>query len=162
MTIQKTKPHAKDLRKGRDSKNNQIYLVTTVTYKRQKIFTDYFLGRIVIHAMQNQEHLQNIKSLAFVIMPDHLHWLFSLQNNNKLADVMKSVKGYSASKIQRIRKEQGKITSNQPLWQDGYHDHAMRKEEDLQKMARYIVANPLRAGIVKTVAEYSLWDAIWP
>ena len=111
--------------------------------------------------MQNQEYLQNIKSLAFVIMPDHFHWLFSLQNNNKLADVMKSVKGYSASKIQRIRKEQGKITSNQPLWQDGYHDHAMRKEEDLQKMARYIVANPLRAGIVKTVAEYSLWDAIW-
>jgi hypothetical protein len=32
---------------------------------------------------------------------------------------------------------------------------------DLQSVARYIVANPLRAGLVKHLGDYPLWDAIW-
>jgi hypothetical protein len=28
-------------------------------------------------------------------------------------------------------------------------------------MARYVVANPLRAGLVKRLGDYPLWDAIW-
>jgi len=136
-------PHAKDLRKGRYSQNNQIYLVTTVTQQRQQIFSNIYLGRIVVKAMQYQQQQQKIESLAFVIMPDHFHWLFALKNNHSLSIVMKSVKGYSGKKIQQIRREQGDISSNQPLWQDGYYDHAVRKEDDLKKMARYIIANPI-------------------
>ena len=149
MDIRKIKPHAKDLRKGRHSENNRIYLITAVTYKRQKIFTDLFLGRIVIKAMQYQQQ-QKINSLAFVIMPDHFHWLFSLQNDHSLATIMQSVKGYSGTQIQKIRHEKGGIIGS-PLWQDGYHNHAVRKEEDLQQIARYIVANPLRAKIVNKI-----------
>jgi len=160
MITRKPPPHAKDLRKGRYSENNQIYLITTVTHQRQKIFTDFTLGRIVIQAMKYQHQQQKLNSLAFVIMPDHLHWLFALQNSYSLSEVMQSVKGYSARKIQKINQEQGKINT-EPLWQDGYHDHAVRKEEDLKKMARYIIANPLRANLVKTIADYPLWDATW-
>jgi len=28
-------------------------------------------------------------------------------------------------------------------------------------MARYIVANPLRAGLVERIGDYPLWDATW-
>jgi putative transposase len=28
-------------------------------------------------------------------------------------------------------------------------------------VARYIVANPLRAGLVNRVEDYSHWDSIW-
>jgi len=47
------------------------------------------------------------------------------------------------------------------LWQKGYFDRALRREEDLKAMARYIVANPLRAGLVEHIGQYPLWDAIW-
>jgi putative transposase len=47
------------------------------------------------------------------------------------------------------------------IWQDGFHDHALRKEEAVIDAARYIVANPLRAGLVGSVKDYSHWDAIW-
>jgi len=47
------------------------------------------------------------------------------------------------------------------MWQDGFHDHAIRKEEDLADIARYVVANPLRAGLVRRIGDYSLWDSIW-
>lgn len=160
MDIKNTNPHAKDLRKGRHSENNRIYLITAVTHKRQKIFTDFYRGRIVIKAMQYQHQQQKINSLAFVIMPDHFHWLFSLQNDHSLATIMQSVKGYSGNKIQKNRQAKGGIIDS-PLWQDGCHDHAIRKEEDLQQIARYLVANPLRAKLVNKIADYPLWDAIW-
>jgi putative transposase len=65
-----------------------------------------------------------------------------LQNDNTLAEVMKNVKGTSSYLIQKNRRERGAIHLHHPLWQDGYHDRALRKEEDLQQIARYIVANP--------------------
>ena len=157
----KKSPHSKDLRKGRYSQHNQSYLVTTNTEQRQTVFTDFYLDRIVVQAMRHQHQEGNIQSLAFVLMPDHLHWLFTLQNDNSLAEVMKQVKGTSSFLIQKNRRERGDIQLYQPLWQEGYHDRALRKEEDLQQIARYIVANPLRAGLVKKIGDYPLWDAVW-
>ena len=52
-------------------------------------------------------------------------------------------------------------SSRRKIWQRGFYDRAIRKEDDLVTIARYIVANPLRAGIVKSAGQYSLWDAIW-
>jgi REP element-mobilizing transposase RayT len=161
MTTRKTKQHGKDLRKGRFSEKNRIYLVTTVTNQRQKIFTDFSLGRLVVYAIRYQHQQQKVNSIAFVVMPDHIHWLFALQNECSLAEVMHSVKGRSAHKIQKICRERNEISSRQALWQKGYHDHALRKEEDLKQVARYIIAHPIRAGIVDKIANYPLWDATW-
>ena len=47
------------------------------------------------------------------------------------------------------------------VWQPNYHDHAVRQDEDMRKMARYIVANPLTANLVERLGDYSLWDAVW-
>jgi putative transposase len=49
----------------------------------------------------------------------------------------------------------------EPIWQANYHDHAIRQDEDMRKIARYIVANPLRAGLVESINDYPLWDAVW-
>ena len=155
-------PHSKDLRKGRCSQNHRVYMITAVTYQRQQIFTDFQLGRIVINTMRQQYDNGLIDSLAFVIMPDHLHWLFSLQNDCTLAKLMHLVKGSSAFQIQKLQRQRGdRLNSKQRLWQNGYHDHAVRKEEDIKRFARYIVANPLRAGLVKRITDYPLWDAVW-
>ena len=68
---------------------------------------------------------------------------------------MQRIKGRSAISINRVFGNQGQ------LWQKGFHDRAIRKEEDLQAIARYVVANPLRAGLVNKIGDYPLWDAIW-
>ena len=47
------------------------------------------------------------------------------------------------------------------MGQDGYHDHALRQEEDLRAVARYIIANPVRAGLVERIGDYPHWDAAW-
>jgi len=48
-----------------------------------------------------------------------------------------------------------------PVWQKGYYDHAVRCDEDLRRLARYMIANPLRAGLVERIGDYPLWDAVW-
>lgn len=61
----------------------------------------------------------------------------------------------------RLLKGRSAHAIGKPIWQANYHDHAVRKEEDLKEIARYIVANPLRAKLVSRIGDYSLWDAVW-
>jgi len=140
------------LRKGRFSEPGRIYLVTFVTCQRKPVFTDLYCGRIVIRSMMFMT--DNVETLAYVIMPDHVHWLVELRNGS-LAHLIHSLKSFSAKEINKRRGWSGHI------WQKGFHDHAIRGEEDLTDIARYIVMNPIRAGLVKNCREYSLWDAVW-
>jgi len=87
-------------------------------------------------------------------MPDHLHWLIQLQAM-PLSKLVLQVKSRSAIAINKARATSGHV------WQKGFHDHALRREEDLTATARYVIANPLRAGLVKRVGEHPHWDAIW-
>ena len=150
------KPHSKDLRKGRVSIPGQIYLITTVTADRAPIFSSLQAGRILVQALRHQHQIGAVDSLAFVIMPDHLHWLFALAEGLSLPQVMGQTKRYSAMQLNRLLGRSGRT-----IWQDGFHDHAVRREEDLQAIAKYLVANPVRAGLVTHVGDYPLWDACW-
>ena len=102
-----------------------------------------------------EQQAGHVDSLAFVVMPDHLHWLFMLNGTRELAVVVNTVKSYSARKINSCRKSSGQV------WSVGYYDRAARSDDDIIQIARYIVANPLRAGLVENVAQYPLWDCIW-
>jgi len=142
----KPDPHSKSLRKGRRSIPNQIYLITATTKDRVTVFSDFYAARVLIHLLHTDPEA---KTLAFVVMPDHLHWLMQLAQIRSLSQVVASLKTLSAKKI------------GKPFWQEGYHDHALRQEEDLRAVARYIVANPLRAGLVTRIGDYPHWDSIW-
>ncbi|BBP66414.1 transposase [Pseudomonas sp. Cab53] len=142
------------LRIGRWAEPNRIYLLTANTLEREPVFGDYGLGRIVIHQFRAIEKCGIADSLAFVVMPDHFHWLIQLHRGS-LGQLMCQVKSLS---VRGVNEKSGRTGS---LWQQGYHDRALRREENLVKLARYVVANPLRAGLVKRFGDYPLWDAIW-
>ncbi|HEF4763132.1 TPA: transposase [Pseudomonas putida] len=142
------------LRIGRYTEQNRIYLLTANTLKREPVFKDYVLGRLVVHQFRQAQNEGFVDSLAWVVMPDHFHWLVQL-NKGSLGQLMCQTKSLSAGAINAAT---GRVGS---LWQQGFHDHALRKEEDLVRLARYVVANPLRAGLVEKLGDYPLWDAIW-
>ena len=144
-----------NLRKGRHSAPGQLYLVTTVTADRRALFADFTIARRVIVEMRRTHEAGALDSLAWVLMPDHLHWLFQLGESHTLAKVMQGFKGRSARAINRNAAPQLQI------WQRGYHDHALRTEEDVHEVARYIAANPLRASLVQRLGDYPHWDAAW-
>jgi len=140
------------LRYGRFSDTNQVYLITTVTDKRYPLFEDFHVGRILVRALYSQQ--DRAITLAFVVMPDHLHWLVQLKSG-KLSELVKKLKGTSSRHINQYLDRKGTI------WQAGFYDVAIRHEAHCLRTARYIVANPLRAGLVEAVTDYPLWDAIW-
>lgn len=150
------KPHSKSLRIGRYSEAGRIYVVTTLTANRKPLFTNLQLGRIMVNCMRHHHDHERVISLAFVVMPDHLHWLVQLNPHLSLSKLMQSLKSWTAREINSLQKSR-----QQPVWQPGYHDRALRKETDIKTVARYIVANPLRAGLVTSIMQYPLWDAIW-
>lgn len=77
------------LRKGRVSITGQAYLLTTVTAKREPIFSSLYLGRLVVSELQKLDRVGATKTLAYVLMPDHLHWLCQLQEVWTLPTVMR-------------------------------------------------------------------------
>ena len=148
-------PHqSHQLRIGRVSEQGRIYLVTVNTKDRQPIFTDWKMGRLVAQQFRHAEQEDLIQSLAWVVMPDHFHWLLELKSNS-LNHVVGRTKSRACLAINSSHGRTGSI------WQQSFHDHALRKEEDLKSLARYIILNPVRAGLVKRVGDYSLWDAVW-
>lgn len=145
----KTVSHGRDLRRGRYSETGRIYLVTAVTHGREPLFLDFPAARRVVLALRQEQELGRARTLAYVVMPEHIHWLLELGEGTDLSRLVGAVK----SVVAHARGGQ--------VWQAGFHDHALRREEDLAAVARYVVANPLRRGMVKRLADYPHWDAIW-
>jgi len=142
------------LRTGRYSETGRIYLLTAVVNRHERVFNDWHDGRLVVNELRRCSDAGLATSLAWVVMPDHLHWLVEL-NEGSLADLMCRVKSRSCQAYNRRHGRQGQ------LWQRGYYDRALRRDEDLRAAALYVVKNPVRAGLVGRLGDYPLWDAIW-
>ena len=137
-----------ELRIGRVSLPHHVYHITTCTEARQAVFEDFACARLVVAEMRELSDSGVLTSIAWVIMPDHVHWLFQLGDSLTLSQLMKRFQGRSA---QAVNQRLGRRGS---LWQRGFHDHGIRQDEDLRATARYIVANPLRAGLVQRIGDY--------
>ena len=143
------------LRKGRWSGPNQVYHLMFVTQAREPLFSDLFIARLLILALKREHDRNHVQSMAFAVMPDHVHWLISLGGRKSLAAVANNAKSRSARQIN------ARLCGHGQVWQKGYYDRAIRRDEDIEGIARYIVANPLRAGLVRSVRDYPYWDAMW-
>jgi len=157
--IASPRPHGKDLRKGRVSILGQAYSITWATDRRTPWFADFHLGRLVVASLRQAHDAGAVESLAFVVMPDYVHWLMVLRQGS-LPATMREVKGHSGFHVKQRLIERG-AELPRIIWQEGYYDHALRSEESLLDVARYIVMNPVRAGLVQSIREYPLWDAQW-
>ena len=143
------------LRIGRYSEPYRAYFVTTTLNQRKRYFSDFYCARLVVNEMRILHEAGDINSFAWVVMPDHIHWLFQLTEQKTLSEVMKYFKARSARKVNHYLQREG------TLWQKAFYDHAIRKDEDIKAIARYIVANPLKAKLVNRIGDYPLWDAIY-
>ena len=141
-----------DLLKGRFSETNRIYHITWVTLKRKPLFLELDKARTIIKSLKSAHEQGWCFSYCFVVMPDHVHWLVQLRSKT-LDELIHSIKSFTGN--QSILKTESQI------WQRGYFDQAIRSEAMLKPFARYIVSNPIRAGLVANIRDYPHWDAVW-
>jgi putative transposase len=78
---------------------------------------------------------------AFTVMSNHVHLMATLREDQKLSDVMRSIKGSTARECNL------KLGRSGSLWQHESYDRVLRWNEH-QAVARYIINNPVKAGVV--------------
>lgn len=155
MTITTKKPGYRALRRGRWSQPGQIYLLTFVTCNREALFSDWHAASLAAAILASADLWKGARLMCWVLMPDHWHGVVELKEGCSLSELINIVKGRSAYQINNALGRSG------PVWMAGFHDSALRREESLEQLARYVVANPVRAGLAKRAGDYPYWDAIW-
>ena len=143
------------LRRGRASEAHHVYLVTFATAHRRPLFADQALACIAAEALLDARAWERSKLLAWVLMPDHWHGLIELGAMDSLSIIVQKLKSNSA---RRMRTE---YPATGAVWEKGFHDRAIRTESTIKPAARYIVSNPLRAGLVSHPGEYPYWHSVW-
>jgi REP element-mobilizing transposase RayT len=142
------------LRHGRVSIPGQIYLLTTATHNRQRLFLDPARAQIASGVIHAASTWGDARLLAWVLMPDHWHGVLQF-GNEPLARAMNRFKGNFTRALNTS------LAIHERVWDRSFHDRALRADEDVRQAARYIVANPIRAGLAKNALDYPYWNAIW-
>jgi REP element-mobilizing transposase RayT len=136
------------------------YYITICTKERTTLFGNVdsngkmnlnAAGRIVADEWEKIPLLrQNVELDAYCIMPDHIHGIISLENEDAvnpehlakkdhwqsgcLGSVINQFKGACTKRIREI--------SPKFAWQRNFNDHIVRNEKDLERIRIYIQQNP--------------------
>lgn len=146
--IKSTPPASHRLRLHRVSLRSAIYLITTVTTKRQRLFVQPDAADLVAQSLQHFHERRYVHGYAWVVMPDHIHWLFQLRVGT-LANIMRVMKTWTSAQIRRHL-----TIPSKRLWQPGYHERRVRQNESLRNCIYYVVMNPVRWGLVTHPKQY--------
>lgn len=135
---------------------------TLVTYRRMPLFDDERARTLLGQIMRNVRQKTPFQTVAIVLLPDHLHTIWSLPpGDDDFSSRWKKIKAdfteqwlgsggtempVSASEARR---------GNRGVWQRRFIEHLIRDEEDLERHCDYIHYNPVKHGLVGRP-----WD--WP
>ncbi|MDP2965220.1 MAG: transposase [Pelolinea sp.] len=117
--------------------------ITCITHNRQPIFNARDNLGIFWKSIEMVNDNHPFDLIAYVILPDHFHWLIKMpENNPNFSKVMLSFKWNFTLNYKKLHK----IPTSLKLWQRGYWDHVIRNDKDLQTHLDYIHWNPLKHG----------------
>jgi len=128
-------------------KSGKTYAVTFVTRDRRELSPrerDITLSCLI------RSHRRVMYLHAAVVMSDHVHILCTPYERITLARLMQLLKSMSAHLIAKGRS----------IWQREYFDRIVRSDEDVRRKCEYILANPVRAGLVESIDDYR-WIWRW-
>ena len=128
-------------------KGLRIYFLTICTFTSRKIFINDATFKLNIKILEESSNKFEFDNLVYCYMPDHVHLVQIAQSEN--SDLIKFMKHYKQRSGFHYKKEFKKN-----LWQKGYYDHIVRKEERIFKIIRYILENPVRKKIVLNYRNY--------
>ena len=137
----------KNIRLSPEAYNNRIIHIIICTRKKTPLFANKDIAYSVKQQILDLSRLKQVKIYAYVIMPDHIHLLVSLGVWATPGDYLRNIKGNLSTFLR-------KKFDLQNIWQKGFYDHVMRKDEDLNSTVEYILNNPVRSGEVSHWSNY--------
>lgn len=90
---------------------------------------------------------------AWVVMPNHVHWLMTRSEDQKLEEILQAFKSYTAHEANKMLSRHGKF------WMDEYFDRHIRNERHFAATVRYIEQNPVKAKLCKKASDWPFSSA---
>jgi len=97
----------------------------------------------IIHKeiMGTPSHYHNVTIDKFVVMPNHVHMIIVIRNGDGAPRASRPTNALIPSIVAMLKKKTNKMYEF-TMWQDSYHDHIIRNEEEYRKIWKYIDENP--------------------
>jgi putative transposase len=141
------------------------YFFTVVTYRRRRILSTALGRRLLRQAMVVVRAKRPFDMPACVLLPDHLHCIWTLpEDNDDFPLRWRQIKewftrkylaaGGSALAVTEQQRRQGRLG----VWQSRYWEHRIRDEEDYLRHRDYIHLNPVKHGYVSTPEQWA-WSS---
>ncbi|HEY3093456.1 MAG TPA: transposase [Vicinamibacterales bacterium] len=123
------------------------YFLTICTFGRFPVFVDDTAVALVMVELTRTADDVPFSVIAYCFMPDHLHVL--VEGTHPAADFREFVRIFKQRSAFQWRQQHGTV-----LWQRSYFEHVLREDEAMVGVARYLLENPVRAGIVERPEDY--------
>ncbi|MBI5677728.1 MAG: transposase [Planctomycetes bacterium] len=143
----------------RSQEQGANFFFTVVTYKRKKILCHEANVTLIKEAFQHviKRHIFRIR--AFVLLPDHIHCIWSLpENDNNFSMRWRLIKGYFSryckSEYKKFQSTSRQNKGERGIWQRRFWEHQIRNEVDFIKHVEYIHFNPVKHGLVKSPIDW--------
>ena len=125
----------------------QRYFLTICTARRREIFTTLAAVDGPLGQLRQTCALVDFALVAYCFMPDHLHALIAAESEP--ADL-----GVFVKRFKQMTGFAHRRNHSASLWQPGYHERILRDDEATLAVARYVLENPVRAGLACKLGEY--------
>jgi putative transposase len=133
--------------RGFEYKGLHRYSLTICAHWHACRFSDRDLVAAVLLQIRHAARSNQFRLLAYCFMPDHVHLV--VEGLSDAADLRRFMKAWK----QKTGFEYSKRTGGR-LWQVGFFDHVLRSDESTERHVDYVLGNPVRAGLARTVGEY--------
>lgn len=128
-------------------KGEKIISFTICIKERKKLFIEENVFSVFEKMLLQELKKFDCASYVYLFMPDHIHLIITGNNPNseikKCLDMYKQKTGYWLS-----------LNYPNVKWQKDYYDHILRSNENLDIHIKYILNNPVRAGLVEYWKQY--------
>ena len=131
----------------------KTYFVTASAYMHQNLFQRHETANLLLDTIVRYRDAGEFLLHEFVVMPNHIHLLLSVDDDHAIGRAMQMVKGGFSH---ALREAGLKSTA---VWQPSYYEHRIRDLNEYGRMRAYIHDNPARRGLVQTASEYQYSSA---
>ncbi|MDW8277513.1 MAG: transposase [Anaerolineales bacterium] len=153
---------------------NHLYFVTTKAVDYLHLFQRDAFKRLILDAFDCFRLRGRMKLYAFVIMPNHIHFMGQFRQEDPLAAVVRDFKKHTSDRILRQLKAEGDLKRLEALaakvgrpekqkykvWEDDYNAKEVFSAEFLEQKMNYIHSNPCQDHWKLSAApEEYLWSS---
>ncbi len=137
------------------------YFFTVVTCKRRRFLTDKLARDCLREVWKDVQDKRYFEVIALVLIPDHLHCVWRLENgDNDYSGRWSTIKKkfsriYLANGGEECTRNDSRLKKRERgIWQRRFWEHRIRDEDDLKRHVDYIHYNPVKHNLVDSAEEW--------